>query len=491
MYRPTTNSELWHFIDAAFGVRLPRRAYTSGHSSPFGFVADAFFHPAQDIAAWACRSGGKTLGASLIAAMEFGLLDGLQARALSGSEDQAKNLYEYWAQWANTSSLRHRLDSDVTRTRTDIAGGKFEILAASAKRVRGGKVHRLYRDEEDEIAPDIIGASVGMLASRNDHPSRLCVTSTWHHPGGPMGQLIDKAEAANIRLHKWNIWEAIATCPPERHDHGTSCVTCPLGQFCVPKAQQYYHKPRRRLGLAADVPCGLIQIKDAIRMATQWSAQQWEAEAECKRPSLDGLVYPQFDASVHVIADLDFDDDLPTYRSIDWGINDFVCLWFQVTKGSVVRVVDEYHSPDTQLADHAREILKRDKGTRIEATYCDPAGASKNDQTGLKNTEIFKSLGIPCQYKTDRWSKDVHNGVQMIRAALQPAAGRPRLFIAGACKGLIRAFQSYKLRQVNGEWIDEPVKPQAVDHWLDAIRYGFTNRMSTRKGGVKQLGFTG
>ena len=88
------------------------------------------------------------------------------------------------------------------------------------------------------------------------------------------------------------------------------------------------------------------------------------------------------------------------------------------------------------------------------------------------------------------WAREVLNGVQFLRALLQPAVGKPRLFIAPKCKKLIEAFESYKLRQVNGEYIDEPIKPQSCDHPMDALRYFVVNRKHGEMSGARQLGFT-
>ncbi|MCD6364568.1 MAG: hypothetical protein J7M14_01705, partial [Planctomycetes bacterium] len=150
MNRPGNRADLWLFIYQHFGLRLPHRSFTKGHSSPFGFVADAFFNPGLDIAAWASRSGGKTLGASIIAAMQYLFTDGLQGRVLGGSEDQARNLYEYWQRWCG-GILTGRIEGETRRQLTRVAGGRFEILSASQKRVRGPKVQLLFEDELDEI----------------------------------------------------------------------------------------------------------------------------------------------------------------------------------------------------------------------------------------------------------------------------------------------------------------------------------------------------
>lgn len=488
--KPKNRPQLWAFIGSDFSISLPFQSFTEGHSTPFDFVADAFFHPEQDLAAWANRSGGKTLASSIIAALEYLFYDqdqALHSRVLSGSEDQAKNLYGYWQQWCYDTLLRSKLKDDPGRMLTRLSNGDVEILAASQKRVRGAKVQRLYRDEIDEIEPEILGASVGMLASINGTPARSIDTSTWHHPAGPMGKLVENAEARGIRLHKWGVWESIACCPQNRHDNGRNCGTCPLGPVCLEKART--RNPRAKKGIASQAS-GIFAINDAIKQYRQWSKQQWEAEAECKRPSLQGLVYPQFDRALHVKVDLDFQDALPTCRAIDFGLNDFVCLWIQHDKAGRIFVVDEYWATDATVATNAAAINRLDADAQIEATYCDPAGRNRNDQTGYSDIDVLKSAGIPCRYTMSRLATEIANGINLIRAALAPASGRPRLFIAGKCKRLIEAFESYKLRKVNNEWIDEPIKPQPCDHPMDALRYYFVNRHSTSKTKVGYLKYT-
>ena len=48
MKRPTTQDCLHLYILMMFGVELPRKAFTPGHSTPFRFVSDAFFNPHKD-----------------------------------------------------------------------------------------------------------------------------------------------------------------------------------------------------------------------------------------------------------------------------------------------------------------------------------------------------------------------------------------------------------------------------------------------------------
>jgi len=487
--RPSDRKGVYDFVSGEFGIELPGTAWTPGHSTPLDFVAEAFLGDGRDHAAWANRSGMKTLSASILAAMEFAFADGpLRARVLSGSEEQARNLYRYWERWCRTV-LFDRVDGDPLRAVTRLKNGDLEILPASQKRVRGAKVQRLFRDEVDEIDADVLAASVGMLAGRDGAAARTIDTSTWHRTNGPMGRLVTSSADRGVRLHKWNIWEVLERCPEKRHDHGRNCERCGLGPVCLAKARQVHADPDRRLGLAAEC-CGVLAIDDAIRQFRRWSQPQWQAEAECIRPSVEGLVYPQFDRAVHVQPDLVWRDGLPTWRSVDWGLRNFVCLWIQTEPGGRVCVVDEYWAQDAMVYDNGRAVQQRTPPGRVEATFCDPSGRSVNDQTGRSNVDAFEALGLPCTYSLSRWAREVRNGINLIRSYLQPADGSRRLVIAGRCRQLIDAFESYRNRRVNGQYVDEPIKPQPCDHPMDALRYYFVNCWAPCRTETRRIGYS-
>jgi len=496
--RPRTRKALWGYIAHHFGVRLPWKAFTPGHSSPFGFVADAVFNPADSLLVWANRSGGKTLAGSLLAALQYRFADqagedgpaiDLHSRILSGSADQARNMYEYWANWCYRVLADRLVDKPLAR-RTQLDVGELSILTASQKSVRGPKVQTLLRDEVDEIDPGIWKASTGMLATRHGVRARTIDTSTWHRVDGLMGELVKRAADGHMRIHRWNVWESISRCDRDRHGGGKGCDACPLEFACRKKARSVHADAQWPVGIAAEQSCGITVIDDLIVFAGQWDRATWDAEVECKRPSLDGLVYPQFGRADHV-RDIGLDPALPTYRAIDWGLNNFVCLWFQVDKTGRVAVVDEYCAQQTTVHDHAKAIVERDRQRPIEATFCDPAGRSRSDQTGYSSIDVFRSHGIHCLYRTDAWATTIANGVQLIRGALKPAAGPARLTVSEKCPRLIEAFEGYKLRKLNGQWVDDPQKPQEpFEHPMDALRYFYVNRQAPAQAEARQMSYT-
>ena len=475
--KPTTNQELWGFIAWKFGINLPWRAYTAGHSSPFGFLADAVFNPDRDYAAWACRSGGKTLIASITARVEHLFDSDIQSRVLSGSEDQAKNLYGYWGNWSHTV-YPQQVSGKVNIKRTRINGGKMEILTASQKSVRGPKVQRLYIDEIDEVDSELIEAAAGMLATREGIPARTLYASTWHRVGGSMGKMIDKCPDNGVKLHRWNIWECITQCPQERHDNGSNCHECPLGVDCLEARALYEHARGATgngvAGIAAE-PFGIFAVEDAIKCWQKLSRPTIDAEFLCKRPSADGLVYPSFDPLMHKC--LTRPDDLTIYRAIDWGYNAFVCLWIGVDKAGTIYLLDTYKAETAKVSTNA-QFIKQHAIQDVRDTFCDPAGRNKNDQTGRSDIEEFAKEGIVCHYRLDQRSRNVNNGIKLVRNHLNPAAGKPRLYYVDTPQNRIfaTAMQSYVNRKVNQEWIDEPQDPQEYEHIPDALRYFFVNK---------------
>jgi len=496
---PKTTDDLWLMIHYWFGLDLVRRPFTPGHSSPFRFLAEAFLHPGRDVAAWACRSGGKTLCASILAALEFLFADNLQARVLAGSQDQGRILYEYWLRWCR-GVLAHRVQGNVKRLLTRVGNGRFEILAASHRKVRGPKVQRLYEDELDEIDADIDSAAVGMIDSAPLLPGRTIYTSTWHRIDGTMAQLVARAAETGVSLHRWNLWEAIERCPAERHDAGRGCESCQLAPACREKAREFHGDPDLRVGIAAEAG-GLYAIDDAIKAYRKVSRSTWDAEFLCKRPAVRGLVYDEFDADLHRLGlppgGGDPPADLKIYRSIDWGHGVFVCLWIGEDKDGTAYLLDTYRARHGTIHQHAEHIRAHRLGSaprapaprgpahgrpahggRIAGTFCDPAGRNRSDQTGRSNVEIFREYGINCTYSLTPAAREVRNGIMLVKAALAPASGRPRFFYLPTAGNriFVKAMQSYRNRRVNEIWIDQPQDPQEFEHIPDALRYFFVNR---------------
>ncbi len=155
--------------------------------------------------------------------------------------------------------------------------------------------------------------------------------------------------------------------------------------------------------------------------------------------------------------------------AIDFGYAaPFVCLWIVGGPTGDVHVIDEYVQEQRTMDEHLEHLEARQWG-RARRVACDPAGSGRNEQTATSNVQLLRSRGYTVKTHHSR----IVDGLEMIRAALKPAAGKPTLFIHERCERLIKAMRSYHYAEGGSEL---PVKDGVHDHPIDALRYWFVNR---------------
>jgi len=203
----------------------------------------------------------------------------------------------------------------------------------------------------------------------------------------------------------------------------------------------------------------------------------FESEMLCRRPSLENIVFADFDPDIH-IKPVDYDANLPLYRALDFGfVNPFVCLWIQVDCEGGIRVIDEYVRSRATIDVHAAEIKTRTAcdEERVTATFCDPAGAGANDVTGTSVVRELRTLGINTRFKRS----SILEGIELIRRAIRCGGGRSSLTISSRCPRLIEAMQCYHYPEQGG--VEMPQKDGTYDHPIDALRYFFINHTHPQK----------
>lgn len=193
----------------------------------------------------------------------------------------------------------------------------------------------------------------------------------------------------------------------------------------------------------------------------------------------EGVIYTQWDESVHLVDRFDPPDDWPRWWSIDFGYTNpqVVQCWAEDPDGRLFLYREWYRTQRT-VAEHAKDILKivAPEGVWIEpkprAVICD------HDAEGRAVLEQELGLG------TVRAHKAVSEGIQ----AVQERLDKRRLFLmrnalvtidmalSEASKPICTADEigSYvwaTRRSTSGDTLtkEEPVKQD--DHGLDALRY--------------------
>lgn len=445
-----TPDELHNWLTLYTTLRVPRQAVCPGHHAPFDYLAAAYLEPAKDIIVWAPRGGGKTRLAAIATMLDLLHKPGCAIRILGGSLEQSLRLWEHLL-----PDLSHyvgdELDESRLRARRVALANRSTaaVLTQSQRAVRGLRVQKMRCDEVELFKPEIWEAAQLVTKSLPHIRGSIEAISTLHEPFGLMNRIIEQSGSNGVSLIRWCLLDVLEKCPPQR-----DCGSCLLWDECR--------------GVAKEKCDGFVSIDDAVAMKRRVSRDTWEAEMLCRRPSVRGCVFPNFDPELHVREDVALASDRALDLSIDFGFsNPFVCLWLATSSDGVVYAVDEYIQPQQTIAEHIEQMRSRTWGA-VRRVYCDPAGAGRNGQTAASDVTCLRDAGYLVKYKSSR----IVDGLELIRAALCPAWGRPGLFVHPRCTRLIRALRSYHYAPDGSEL---PLKDGEHDHLIDALRYFFIN----------------
>jgi hypothetical protein len=290
-----------------------------------------------------------------------------------------------------------------------------------------------------------------------------------------MNDVIARAQHEGTRVIKWCVMEVLERCPAER-----DCAACELFADCN--------------GVAKTACSGFVSLEDVLKIKRRVSQEAWECEVMCRRPSVKGRVFPNFDRAVHVWegerhegtearrheGEEGRSGEGELRLAIDFGFaNPFVCLWIVMGADGVTRVVDEYVQPGRTVLEHAEEIERRESSGpaarwgRARVIACDPAGAGRNEQTAESNIALLKRRGFNVRHR----GSQIQDGLERIRHALKPALGPATLVVSSRCERLIKALEGYHYAETGGSEL--PVKDGEHDHLIDALRYHFVNAAGT------------
>lgn len=465
---PASKADLKNYIKVFLGINVPDKRICPEHNSPmdylwYSFSADFVPHNRSnaDTIVWANRAGGKTLLAAIATLLDCIFKPHCQVRILAGSGEQASKMYEYLLGFLRQGFDRFTIKPVLKTKCRFITGSACEVLTQSPTSVRGQHIHKLRCDEIELFDEQVFEAAKFTTQSSHNITGAMEMISTMHRPYGLMQKLISQAnqnqgtpQSGNqTKLFKWCIWETIEKCTDR------SCSTCPLWVDCAGKAKQAN---------------GYLKIDDCITMMRRASRAGWQAEMLCKKPSLENVVFDEFDPAIHV-KPVDYNPNLPLYRSIDFGfVHPFVCLWIQVDDKGTVRVIDEYVRTRATIDILAREIIARTPCSeeKVAATFCDIAGKAKSHITGTSVISELASFGIRLRARPSH----ILEGIELIRRAIRDGTGKTKLVISPACPRLIEALSCYHYPDnCAGSASELPLKDGVYDHPIDALRYFFIN----------------
>ena len=215
--------------------------------------------------------------------------------------------------------------------------------------------------------------------------------------------------------------------------------------------------------------------KAEIKALTQtMSEDALESRKMGRFRSNSGLVYREFDQSVHVIKPFAVPKEWYDTLSIDPGLNNPLAVhWYAVDYDGNVYVIAEHYEAGKDVSYHAEKIKEiskmlgweTDAHGRIRALI-DSAAEQRTLSATKSVTELFYDFGILANPKVN---KDLFSGIERVKTYLKQVNGKPKLYIFENCVNMIRELKGYR-------W-GEGDRPRKIDdHCLDELRYYLSSK---------------
>lgn len=199
--------------------------------------------------------------------------------------------------------------------------------------------------------------------------------------------------------------------------------------------------------------------------------------------SLTGLVYKEFNPSIHIIDD-DYPIPIEWYDkiSIDPGSNNPTSVhWYATDGDGNVYVIEEHYKAGESLEYHSKIIheksdmlgWKKDQQGNLYSLI-DSAAVSRALGQEKSVVQIFHEHKIVCNPSVN---KSKYVGIERVKQYLTPRPTRenpeilmPKLFIKRRCRMMINEFGRYAYEADSNE-------PKKInDHAMDELRYFIMNR---------------
>lgn len=207
----------------------------------------------------------------------------------------------------------------------------------------------------------------------------------------------------------------------------------------------------------------LSSLPERLRRAHRYG--DWDA--------LAGSYFSEFSERTHVCRPFRIPASWPRYRSFDYGLDMFACIWTAVSPEGRCYVYREACRPGLIVNDAARlmqESTGRDE--RIEATFAPPDMWNRQKDTGKSMAEIFMLAGVGL-VKAD--NNRVQGHLQIKEMLAPDESGQPGLMIFDGCRSLIACLKAIQSDERNPN--DCARQPHDVTHSVDALRYFCISRV--------------
>lgn len=477
------------------------------------------------------RGSGKTLIMAIVELMVL-LHDQRDVAHVGAILSQASRCYQYQQGFLLNDRIKNivrpdnKKDEDCVLIKStmeksvfNINGNKcsIEVLPCTLKSVNGPHVPFVAVDEIDTVSGEGVRAFKdisGMIDSRGNKKALRVGISTRKSRYGLMNQQIEDADEAGRTVLRWTAFEFAEKCPDSRSGirstpgyiiqdtmeviseeifeqksdqkkkeytkvqfPGENCLKCAAAAICLGDSKKQ-----------CSASPMLKPITDVIKKVKENGADWALAQLMNLKPSVEGIVFKEFDEKQHVkswnemwriLTDKEYPGEcthdifikkchqmqLQCYAGVDFGwSNPSTVVFFFVDNRENIYVVRAEGMTYVNNPTWAQMIQRKwHTMYRCSLYFIDMA------QPGDAVTFRQEGLAVGNIEAKD----DIGSGIQVIKKWLHSLASpEPKLFFAkDTCGPIITEFSMYHFKtNAAGEVTDE--YDTEYDHYIDALRYG-------------------
>lgn len=200
-----------------------------------------------------------------------------------------------------------------------------------------------------------------------------------------------------------------------------------------------------------------------------------------------GLVYANWTPERHVIKPIRLPDDWRRIASIDPAATGVTaCIWAAISPRNDIYLYREYYERDLIVSEHAKNILVRNGGDKVDTWLIDPFwGAARNAETHRQGFQLYRDCNIPVRLAPREADYALNVMQEYISASLDPTSRHPKLYVFNTLHAFITEIEAYvwdtfaKGAQ-KGMSKDKPMK--RMDHLMNATQYLLSLRPRSRTG---------
>lgn len=498
--RPRTDRELWLWIEAVLGFRIPWRPVCPEHQAPFSWLADAFFERERRTLTRGSRDSGKTRMYAILDLLNSHYKDGCGTAHVGSTDSQSKDGYAYLSGTAEKHGergmvqrppLNEYLASEPLMERTVWKNGSVTriLTGGSPKSVSGPHPQKFVGDEIDHWKYDILNTALLMPRSKGKIVAQTHLASSQYNSFGTMAGLLVEAPQKGFRVYEWCLFDVMQQCP-HCPNGGPAWpqgkAKCPLFQWKNPFKGNMEPLCQGR-GARSN---GHLPYLDAVDKFLNVDAETAALQLLLIGGSRSGLVYPSYEDEPYPAGHL---RELPDGRLDGWQFWAGVDLRTHSVIECIARdprlnhwYFDEWskeHSVPSETRAAARELRQKWKQKRninIRLFWLDPSQPDEAE-------DWPKLVQVPAQ-PAERYP--IIYGIKMIRNGLSDVLGRKTLFVSERCERLrLEWSKLYHLKRnaMTGKF--DPDKPEDENnHASDAARYGLTSGPPPRELAVLSMG---